>query len=123
MEAVALLRVEAGGGLVHDDEARVAEQGLGNAEALLHAAGVAAHMLLAHVVEVGLVQQGGHHLLALAAVGNAFEGGKMVEQLLGAHARVHAKFLRQVAQHAAHGLFVMQHVDVVELNGAGVGVL
>ena len=56
-EAHALGGIEAGGGLVDDDQRRVAEQRDGDAEALAHAAGVAAELLLAHVVEVRLAQQ------------------------------------------------------------------
>ena len=56
-EAHALGRVEAGGRLVDDDEPRVAEQRHRDAEALPHAAGEAAELLLAHVPEVGLPQQ------------------------------------------------------------------
>ena len=57
-EAVALLRVEAGGRLVDDDQLGIADQRLGDAEALAHAAGEAGQRLLAHRPEVGLVEQG-----------------------------------------------------------------
>ena len=57
VEAHALLGVEARGRLVDDDELRIAEQRLRDAEALAHAAGEAAELLLAHVVEVDAVQQ------------------------------------------------------------------
>ena len=56
-EAHALGRIEAGRGLVDDDQLRVAEQRDGDAEALPHAARVAAQLLLAHVPQVGLAQQ------------------------------------------------------------------
>ena len=69
------------------------------------------------------MQQGRYHFLALLRVSNAFEGSEVLQQLLGAHAGVHAEFLRQIAQHPAHGLFVAQHVDVVEHNTTGIGVL
>ena len=56
-EAVALLRVEARGRLVDDDQRRVPDQGLGDAEALAHAAGEAGERLLAHGPQIDLVQQ------------------------------------------------------------------
>ena len=57
MEAHALLRVEAGRRLVDDDQFRVAQQGLRDAEALAHAAGKAAQALVAYVEQIGLLQQ------------------------------------------------------------------
>ena len=56
-KAHALGGIEAGGRLVDDDQLRVAEQRDRDAEALAHAAGVAAELLLPHVVQVGLLQQ------------------------------------------------------------------
>ena len=66
-EAVALLGVEARGRLVDDDQLRVADQRLRDAEALAHAAREAGERLLAHVPEVGLLQQRLDRLAALAA--------------------------------------------------------
>ena len=67
VEADALRRVEPGGRLVDDDQLRVAEQRLRDAEALPHAAGERAQLLLAHVVQVGLLQQRFDDLAPLAA--------------------------------------------------------
>ena len=58
VEAVALAGVEAGGGLVHDQQLRIADQGLGDAEALAHAAREARQRLPAHVVEVAAPEHG-----------------------------------------------------------------
>ena len=57
-EAVALLGIEAGGRLVDDDQLGIADQRLGDAEALAHAAGEAGQRLLAHVPQIDLVEQG-----------------------------------------------------------------
>ena len=57
-EAVALLGVEAGGRLVDDDQLRVADQRLGDPEALPHTAGEAGDRLVADGPEVGLLEQG-----------------------------------------------------------------
>ena len=97
-EAIALGRVEAGGRLVDDDELRIGEQRLGDAEALLHAAGVGAEGLLAHVPEIGLLQQGIDHLVALGLVGDAFQDGEVVQHVEGGHLRIDAELLRQIAE-------------------------
>ena len=114
VEAHALLGVEAGGRLVDDDELRVAEQRLRDAEALAHAAGEAAQRLLAHVVQVGLLQQRRDDVAPRRLVVEALQAREVVEQFLGRDFRIHAEILRQVAQHPAHGVLVAQHVDVAQ---------
>ena len=57
MKAKPLGRVEPGRRLVDDDDLRIAEQRLGDAEALAHAAGEGRDRALARVEEVGLLQQ------------------------------------------------------------------
>ena len=64
-EAIALGGVQAGRGLVDNDEAGIAEQRLRDAEALLHAAGIGGEGLLANVPQIGLLEQRVDHLLAL----------------------------------------------------------
>ena len=56
-ETHALLRVEADRRLVDDDELRIAEERLGDAEALAHAAGVAAEPPVRGAVEVRQLEQ------------------------------------------------------------------
>ncbi len=77
-KAIALGRVEAGGRLVDDDQARIGEQRLRDAEALLHAAGIRGQRFLAHVPQVGLLQQRVDHRLALAGARDALENREMV---------------------------------------------
>ena len=115
--------VEARGGFVHDNQLRFTQQRLGNAEALAHAARETAYALFAVVVQVHALQHGLDQGFAFFFVGDALEHGHVVEQLLGADAGVHAEFLRQVAQHAAQRNFILQHVDVTQLNAAAVGFL
>ena len=122
-EAVALGGVEAGGGLVDDDELGVGEQGLGDAEALLHAAGVGAEGLLAGGPEVGLVEQSVDHLVALGLVGDALHDGEVVEHVERGHLGVDAELLGQIAEDFADGVLVLEDVDAVERDGAGVGIL
>ena len=121
VETVALAGVEAGGRLVHDDEQGLADEGLGNAEALLHATRERADAALAHVVEVGLLQQGLYRVAPLATVYDALHHGHVVEQVFGRHPRVHPKLLGQVAQHPAQGHLILQRVDSVEVDAAAVG--
>ena len=64
VEAQALLGIEAGGGLVDDDEARIAGDRLRDAEALAHAARVALHRALGGEGEVHALEQLADELLA-----------------------------------------------------------
>ena len=52
VEAVALAGIEPGRGLVHNQQLGVADQGLGDAEALAHAAGKSGERFLPHLVEI-----------------------------------------------------------------------
>ena len=122
-EAIALGGVEAGGRLVDDDEAGIAEQGLRDAEALLHAAGVGGERFLADVPEIGLLEQRFDHLLALACGGDALHDGEVVEHVERGHLGIDAELLRQIAEDAADLVFLAEDVDAVEVDGAGVGVL
>jgi len=56
-EADALLGVEAGGRLVDDEQLRVVEQGLGDADAAAHPTGVPAQLAASGVAEVDQLQQ------------------------------------------------------------------
>lgn len=63
---VAAAGVEAGGGFVEEDDPRVADQGHGDVEAALHAAGVGGGGLLRGLGEVEALQQLGSHPPPLA---------------------------------------------------------
>ena len=43
-----------------------------------------------------------------------FEHREVIEQALGAHLRIDAELLRQVAERLAHVVLLRQHVDVAE---------
>src|SRR5687768_4008187 len=113
-EAHALGGVESGGGLVDDDELWIGEERDGDAEALAHAAGVAAELLLACVPEVGLVEERVDCLFARVLVGNAFEDGEVIEQSLGGHVRVDAELLWQVAEGFSYFVLLFEDVEVAE---------
>ena len=123
MEADALFGIESGGGLVDDDEARIAEESLRNAEALLHAAGVSAERFAAVVVEIGLLEKRADDFFALVGVGDAFEDGEVVEEIFGGDFGVEAELLREVSEDAADRVFLAEDVDVAERGAAGVGFL
>ena len=75
-EAHALGGIEAGGGLVDDDELRIAQQRDRDAEALAHSAGVAAELLSPHLLQVGLAQERFDDRLASPPLGDALEHGE-----------------------------------------------
>ena len=99
------------------------EQRHGDAEALPHAARVAAQLLLAHLPQVRLPEQRLDDLLARPALGDALEQREVIEQVLRAHLRIDAELLRQVAERLAHLVLLLQHVDVAEADAAVVRLL
>ena len=115
-EAVALLRVEAGGRLVDDDQLWIADQRLGDAETLAHAAGEACDRLVADSPEVGLVEQRLDHCLAVGLARDSLEDGDLVEHRVGGDARIDAEILRQIAQPLAQLSRVSEDVDVAEAD-------
>ena len=123
MEAHALLRVEPGRRLVDDDQFRVAQQGLRDAEALAHATGKAAQALVAHVEQIGLLQQAIDDFAPPRPLRQSFQHGEVVEQFIRRHLRIQAEVLRQVAQHAADLVLVVEYVVVAEEDGAGIALL
>ena len=98
VKAHALFGIEAGGGLVDDDEPRISQQRLRDAEALLHAAGKAAQRLVAVIPEIGLPQQRLHHVAPLLGVLDAFQRGEMRQQTFGRDLGIESELLRQDSQ-------------------------
>jgi hypothetical protein len=84
--------VEAGGGLVEEQQARRAEQGLGKAEALAHALGVLAHAAPGGGGEPHLVEQAGTF-----AAWHGLEVGKEIQGLEPGEVVVEDDVLGQVA--------------------------
>jgi hypothetical protein len=117
-EAVALFRIEARGRLVDDQQRRAADQRLGDAEALAHAAGEAGNGFLAHAPQVDLAQQRLDGLAPLAASGDALKHRHVVEHVVGADARIDAEILRQIAEHLTQPLRLLDHVDGAKADGA-----
>jgi hypothetical protein len=116
-------RIEAGGRLVDDHQARRAEQRLGDAEALAHAARIGAECALARVPEIGLLQQRFDRFLALALAGQPLEDGEVAQQPFGTHLLVDAEVLGQVAELAAQPFLVLQDVEAVEMDASAIGIL
>jgi hypothetical protein len=122
-KAVALGGIEASGGLVDDDELRIGEQRLGDAEALFHAAGVGAESFLARGPEIGLIEESIDHLVALSLIGDSFHNGEMLQHVEGGHLGINPELLGEITQYAADGGFVLEDVDAVEMDRAGVWIL
>ena len=66
-KAVALSRIESGRRLIDNDQLGLAQQGLCDSKALLHAAGVSAERFLANIPEIRLLQESIDDLVALAS--------------------------------------------------------
>src|SRR5690606_1065037 len=98
-------RVQSGGGLVEEDDPRVADQGHGDVEAALHAAGVGGRGLLRRVREVELLQQLGGHAPALPA-GQVVQVRHQQHVLLAGDQTVDGGELSGDADRGPHGLRV-----------------
>ncbi|MCY1548940.1 hypothetical protein D9M68_850830 [compost metagenome] len=72
LKAVTLHRVQTGCRFIHNHQARIADQCLGNAEALAHTARILTYIASAGLVQIGLLQQGRNQFFAFAFIGNAF---------------------------------------------------
>src|SRR3546814_6115686 len=94
---------------------RLSDQRLGDAEALAHAAGKRAELAVPHRPQVHLPQQRVHEFLALPAVDHALEDREVVQHRHRRDFRIHAEFLRQVAQPAARlGLRSEEHTSELQ---------
>ena len=47
----------------------------------------------------------------------------MVQHVDGGHLRIDAELLRQIAEDFAHLVLLLEHVDAVQINGSGIGIL
>src|SRR5687767_2904895 len=111
VEAEPLLRIEAGGRLVDDDQLRIAKECLRDPEAPAHAAREAAELTQPNVVEVGHSQKPCDDFTPLAGGNESLQHGEVVQQRLGRDSRVDAHLLRQVAQDLAHLGFLVEHIE------------
>src|SRR6185369_3034046 len=117
-KSIALFRIESGGRLVDDHQARIAEQRLRDAEALPHAAGKRTELALAHVPKIHLSQQCRHYLSARLALHVALQHREMIEHVQRADLRIHAEVLRQIAERATDAILVDRDVDAIENDAA-----
>src|SRR5205823_3314763 len=95
--------VEAGGGLVDDEQVRVGDQRLPDAEAAAHAAGEGFGASFGDVGQTDAVQGRVDVFPAGVAVVDAFDGGDVVEGFGAGQVWVEAGFLGQVAESALVG--------------------
>ena len=111
--------VEGGGGLVANQELRAAEEGLGDAQPLLHAAGEASHA-------VGLLPQS-HQLQKLVtafgslSLAHTADGTAEVQVLGGGHEGVEFGDVGKVADMAVGGGLAVDHPLAVHEDLASVG--
>src|SRR5262245_5453330 len=115
MKADALGWVEAGRGLVGDDELWIAKQSLRNAETPAHAAGEARHGPVADFVEIGSLQQRLNLLTSELRGADPLQDGQVIQKCLRRNSWIDAEFLRQVAQPAPHMLRLFQNVNAIEM--------
>src|SRR5437867_4045175 len=122
-ELIALGGIETGGRLIHDDQLRISDQRLRDAKSLLHAARKRSQFCLPHIIKVGLTKERRHHVPPFASRPQAFQDSQVVEHVLGSELWINAKLLRQITEHASHGVLVFENVDGIESDGAFVSLL
>jgi hypothetical protein len=102
-EANPFLGVEPGGGFVHNQHLRAAQQSLGDAEAALHAAGVLLDPFLHLVGQVDTLQYF-PDLGSSSPGGNSLHARHQLQVLRRRQLPVEADLLGEVAEHAPYGL-------------------
>lgn len=112
--------VEAGGGLVEEDDAGVADQGHGDVQAPFHAAGVGGGGLAGGLGEVEALQQFGGDPPALGA-GEVVQVRHEEHVLLAGDQAVHGGELAGDPDRAAHGLRSGGEIVAADADVAGVG--
>jgi hypothetical protein len=117
-EAVALLWVKAGGRLVDDDELRIADQRLSDAEALPHTARKARQRLLAYIPEIDLVEQSLDRRLSVGGGGDALQHRHVIQHVVGRNARIDAEILREITKRPPQPFGLGDHIDLAEADAA-----
>jgi hypothetical protein len=115
-----LLGVEAHRGLVDDQQPRIVEQRLGDADTLAHAAREAAERPAAGASQVDQLQQlvdAGAHPPRL----DPLDRRQVLQELAGAEIGIDAEILRQIAEHPAQRARVADHVLALPQHAAGGG--
>ena len=114
MKAHSLLGIESRGRLVDDNQFRIPEKRLRDAEALPHAAGEGAEVLLPRIVKIGALQQRVDGVASLARVADSLQHRKVIQHRLGRDPWINAELLRQVSEQTAHFVLLAKDVDVAE---------
>ena len=99
---------------------RIIEQGLGDADALLHPAGIAAQRALANVGEIYKVQEFVDAFLRRGCV-EALDGGEVLEEFDRIEIGIHAEVLREVAESRTQSVGVGGQIGVVPYDAAFCG--
>ena len=114
--------VEAGGGLVHDEDLWVMQEGPAKAETLGHALGE----LVGETVSQGDEVRECHHLLDAAAAfvaGVAERAGVEIEVFEHCHVLVVPEMIWHPSDEGAHLVGVVDHVDATDLGGTHGGIV
>src|SRR2546422_5192351 len=121
VEAETLFRIQPRCRLIHDDEARIAREGLSDSKALAHPAGIPLHGALGREREIHALEQIAHELLHSSGRLNALEREKMGEHRFPTQMWIESELLRQIAEPRPEVLGVLQDVRTVQRDRAGRG--
>ncbi len=115
-EADALLRVQPGGRLIHDQEARIVDKRLSDPHAPFHPAGEPLELTVSDLGQPHQVQHLGHPAAPLGRVSHPFQDRHVVHELARGQVGVEAELLRQVAEHGFDGDPAGLGGDVIAAN-------
>jgi hypothetical protein len=116
-------RVEAGGGLIHNDKGGLPQQGLCNAKSLLHSPGIGAQVFLSYIIQIGFLQQIIYPLFSAFWLGKSFQYSKMGEQFFGRYLGINSELLGQIAQHFTQFVGLLQDIYFTKSKGTFIGQL
>ena len=111
-ETNAFLGVEASRGLVDNQELWIVQQGLRDAHALAHSAGVAAKGPFRCVREINKRNQLGNAPASVCGR-NAFDRGEVVKELDRVEIRINAEVLRQIAERGTKRVRMLRNVRII----------
>ena len=117
-DAIARLRIDADGGLVHEHQARAVDDAGGHVEAALHAAGELAGRMVGAVFQRGPLEAP-RDLLGEARAGEALVVAEGEEVFAAGEARVNGDFLGDPAEGLAGGAGAGGGAEDADLAGVG----
>ena len=114
VKAVPFRRIETRRRLIHDDQFRVADQRLRNAETVVSFRRNRFPDVSAGPLKIDLFQKPLHHILPFPRMFNPLQPRDMIQHPLRRDLRIDPELLRQIAEQLPDPRLVPQHIQVVQ---------